>query len=464
MSDFAYNKVHLIGVGGISMSGIAKVLLEMGVEVTGSDMNSNDVIEKLQKMGAKIHIGHAGSNIDSDVDMVVVTAAIPENNIEMVAAIKRELPVWKRSQFMGFLMREKIGICVSGMHGKSTTSSIISELLYRMDEDPTVLIGAVNKELKSNSRYGKSDLLVAEACEFDRSFLDFEPKIAVILNIEEEHLDTYKGLDDIVETFSSYCKKVPDDGLLVGCLDDENVQKVFVEQTKMKVGYGFAEKPENFSGVYWQIVDFKVKNATSTWKIKIDDELEDREYVLTLPGEFNVLNATAALIVADFLVLDMDEVKDKLIKITGSVRRFDVLGEKDGVLVIDDYGHHPTEIRNAIKAVRDFYPKKKLYTLFWPHQYNRTEQFFDQFVESFDMVDKLVILDVYEARICDTDKSKYNSKILSENIGKRGVDVEYIPNYEEALEYLKKNIEKDSVLLTIGAGPVDEAAKLFMKK
>lgn len=462
MSDFAYKKVHMIGIGGISMSGIAKILIKMGVKISGSDARMSDDIDELIKLGAVIGIGHNSKNIPQDTELVVMTAAIEKDNPELLMAINKDIPVWRRSQLIGWLMREKIGVCVAGMHGKSTTSSIIAQLLYEMGEDPTILVGAKIKSLATNSRFGQGDVVVAEACEYNRSFLDFEPTIAVILNVEEEHLDSYRDLNDILDSFKLFCRKVPDNGVLIGCLDDENVKNLFAEIDKIKIGYGFKDKPDDFNGVYWQIQNFQKKEGKSCWQVSIDGEKDDIVYELSLPGEFNVLNATAALAVADFLVLDMREVANKLKNITGSVRRFDILGEKEGVIVIDDYGHHPTEIRNAIKAVKDFYPDRKLWVVFWPHQYNRTEQFFDGFIECFDQADEIVVLDVYEARVCDTDKSKYNSKIMVEEIAKRGKKVKYIKDYQLAFKYIKENIEKGSVLLTQGAGPIDQLARLFM--
>ncbi len=463
MKKFPYKKVHMVGIGGISMSGLAKILMKMDVRVSGSDIKDSEDLHELKKNGAEIFVGHDTTCLNNDVELVVVTAAVGDDNPEVIKAKKLGLPVWRRSQLIGFLMRDQIGICIAGMHGKSTTSTIIAELFYLMGEDPTVMVGAVVKSFDSNSRYGKGDIVVAESCEFNRSFLDFEPTIEVILNIEEEHLDTYKDLSDIMDSFEVFGKKVPEKGLLVGCLDDANVSELFLRLDKIKIGYGFNDRPESFDGVYWQIVDYHKKDGYSKWKLIIDGEKIDIDFTLKLPGEFNVLNATAALIVADFLVLDLESCAEKLSTIMGSKRRFDILGEKKGVLVIDDYGHHPTEIVNSIKAVKDYYPNRKLWAMFWPHQYNRTEQFFDGFVKAFDRVDKLIILDVYEARVCDTDKTKYNSKVLSELIEKRGVDVNYIAQEKDALKYIKKNIAKNSVLLTQGAGPVDNIAKNFLK-
>ncbi|HPN67692.1 MAG TPA: UDP-N-acetylmuramate--L-alanine ligase [bacterium] len=457
-----YKKIHFIGMGGISMSGLAQIAMEMGSQVSGSDVNDSEMLNKLAKNGATVYIGHDKKNINDDVDLVVMTAAISDDNPEVVEARRRNLPVWRRSQYIGYLMRDQVGICVAGMHGKSTTTSLIAEILYELGEDPTVMAGAEVKAIKSNARRGKSDLLVAEACEYNRSFLDFEPTVAVLLNVEAEHLDTYRNLNDILDTFVVFANKTANQGLLVGCMDDANVRVVMNEVQKTKVGYGMEKRPSDYDGVYWRIVNLQQKNGRSTWQIEVDEENLGIDFEIGLPGKFNVLNATAALVVADFLVLDIKKVAKVLSGVRGAVRRFDVLGEKDGVIVVDDYGHHPTELQNAIRAAKDYFSGRKLWVLFWPHQYNRTEQFWDGFVESFDLVDQLIVLDVYEARKCDTDKTKVNSKILAKQIQRRGVKVQYIADYQAALQYIKKNIKKDSVLLTLGAGPVDVAAREFL--
>jgi len=446
------------------MSGLAQILQAMGKEVSGSDREEGTMVKELADKGIDVRIGHDADNIPSDCDLVVVTAAIGKDNVELKKAEEMGLPVWRRSQLIGYLMRDKIGIAVSGMHGKSTTSAMIAEVLEKAEEDPTILVGAKVKSIGSNAKFGQSDLLLAEACEFNRSFLDFEPTIGVITNIEEEHLDTYSDLESIITAFTAFASKIPkDDGVLVGNIDDVNVRKVLNDCATNKIGFGFNDRPDDFTGVYWQIIEYRWEDGRARFKLTIDGELQADEYELKIPGKHNVYNAVAAIIVCDFLVIEPEIIKQGLVDFAGAGKRFDQIGEKDGVLLIDDYGHHPTEVRASIAGVNEYYPDRELWVVFWPHQYNRTEQFFDDFAKSFNNVDRLVVLDVYEARTVDTDKQKVNSQGLAEAIKQSGVAAEYKPDVEQAVDFVKKNIKSGAVLLVQGAGPTDQFIDLFMK-
>lgn len=464
MSVESFNKIYFIGIGGVSMSGLAQVLKSMGMTVSGSDRTEGAMTRELMDKGIEVFIGHDANNLPTDCDLVVITAAITEDNVELKKAEELGLPVWRRSQLIGYLMRNRIGIAVSGTHGKSTTSAMIAEILEKAEEDPTILVGATVKGINSTSKFGQSDLLLAEACEFNRSFLDFEPTIAVITNIEEEHLDTYSDLKSIITAFSAFAGKIPkDDGLLVGNTDDVNVLKVLNDCATNKIGYGFNERPKNFTGVYWQIVEYQWKDGIAKFKLTIDDELQSEEYELNIPGQHNVYNAVAAIIVCDFLVIESEIIKQGLIDFEGAGNRFDRIGEKDGVLVISDYGHHPTEVKASIAGINQFYPDQELWVLFWPHQYNRTEQFFDDFAKSFNNVDQVVVMDIYEAREVDTDKQKVNSEALVEAIKQSGVKAEYASDIKGAVDFVKKSIKTGAILLVQGAGPTDKFIDLYMK-
>lgn len=458
-----FNNIHFVGIGGISMSGLAKVMLQMGKRVSGSDVEENDQIKSLRQMGVKITIGHDKSNLDADVEQVIVTGALAEDNPEVLEARKRNIPVWRRSQLLGAMMRDKIGIAVAGMHGKTTVSAMISTILHDNNDDPTVFVGANVKSIGTNANLGDSDLVVAEACEYQKSFLDLDPQIAVITNIEEEHLDTYKDIKGILEAFSFFATKVPTEGLLVGCLDDKNVLKVINASKANKIGYGFGKCPSKFSGVYWQIVRLRQDNQTG-YQVKVDDELLEEVISLDIPGEFNVLNAVAALIVADFLTVPMKVAVKSLNSFQGASRRFDVLGEKDGVVVVDDYGHHPTEVTNSISVVGQSFPDRYLWVVFWPHQYERTRDFWEKWPDAFVGAKKVIVLDIYQARETKVDKEEVNSKKLVESMKKKGIDAVYIPTWQEARQYVEEGIQNNSVLLTQGAGPVDELAREYLKK
>ncbi|MBU0647626.1 UDP-N-acetylmuramate--L-alanine ligase [Patescibacteria group bacterium] len=459
-----FKKVYFIGIGGVSMSGLAKVMLAMDKEVAGSDLDDKKGLDELRELGVKVNIGHDAGNIDDDIDLVVMTGAIEDDNPELVEARRLNIPVWRRMQLVGFLMRDKVGVAVSGMHGKTTVTSMIAAILEKAGENPTILGGSYIKEIGSNAKYGDSDLVVAEACEYQRAFLDLEPQILVMTNIEEEHMDTYKDLRDIFETFTMFANKVPIDGMLVGCLDDKNVLKLMRGKKANLVGYGFGRKPKSFAGVYWRIKNYRSDDGLVGFEVALDDEELGTSFSLRIPGKFNVLNAVAAVIVADFLLVDVQTAAEILAEFTGASRRFEIKGEKDGVVVIDDYGHHPTEIKNTIEGIREFYPKKDLWIVFWPHQYERTMNFFDEFVNCFEGVERLIVLDIYEARKAKIDKSQVNSKKLVEAIkSKKGIHVSYVPEWKEAYELMKKEINKDMVLLTLGAAPIDVLADKFLE-
>jgi len=445
------------------MSGLAKIMLAMGKRVTGSDMEENEEVIKLRELGIDVQIGHDASNLPLDVEQVIVTAALLNDNPEVLAARAKNIPIWRRSQLIGYLMRDKVGVAVAGMHGKTTVSAMISTILEENSDDPTVLVGANVKFLGTNAKLGQSDLVVAEACEYQKSFLDFEPQIAVITNIEEEHLDTYHDLRGIIEAFTMFAAKVPIDGLLVGCLDDKNVLKVLKDRRANKIGYGFAPQPKNFTGVYWQILRPKKNMGKEGYRVKIDGELMDYKLQLSLPGEVNILNAVAALIVADFLTVPLVDSLISLANFTGASRRFDIWGEKNGVVVVDDYGHHPTEIINTLNMVKQQYPKRDLWVVFWPHQYERTRDFFDQFVTCFEGVKKVVVIDIYAARATTVDKDKINSEKMVAAMKKRNIDAMYLATWPEALSYVRDNIQAGNVLLTLGAGPIDQLARKYMQ-
>lgn len=447
------------------MSGLAKVLKEMGKTVAGSDMSDSEDISELRKMGIDVNIGHDRDNIiGRGWEVLIVSQAVDDNNPEILAAKEIGLPIWRRSQLIGRLMEDKVGIAVSGMHGKSTVSAMLSTILEGAGEDPTILVGARVKTIDSNARYGQSDLVVAEACEYKRSFLDFEPTIIVLTNIEEEHMDVYKDLQDILDTYKMFINKLPNDGLLVACLDDKNVCDLIKKSKANIVGYGFEKCPKWFKGSYWQVVQYREKQAKNKFKIEYNGELLQDDWELIVPGKFNVLNAVASVIVADFLFVDLKKVRDILAGFNGAGRRFDILGERDGIVVIDDYGHHPTEIKNLMIGAGGFYKNKKIWVVFQSHQYSRTWQFLEDFGKCFLGADKVIVTKIYEARDSDEDKKKVNGIDLVQEMKKNGLKAEYIDNFNDINCNLIKNIGKFDVLITVGAGDVNKVGKLFLSK
>jgi len=458
-----FKHIFLVGIGGISMSGIARILQARKIKVSGSDICESVETKKLQKEGIEVYIGHQLKNLAKDVDLVVVSAAIDDNNSEIAEAKKRNIPIWRRLQLVDYLVDEKVLIAVAGMHGKTTISSMIATVCVQAQEDPTILVGGEVKEIAANARYGKGELWVVEACEYKRSFLDLKPNIAVISNIEEEHLDIYRDLEDIMDTFGLFLQQVDNNGLVVACLDNVNVAKLVTKVQANVVGYGWQVRPKYFTGVYWQIKNYHQKGSEYCFEVWIDDEYFDT-FGLALPGKFNVSNAVATVAVADFLVIDPEIVKKALRAFTGAKRRFDIYLDRDDITVIDDYGHHPTEITNVLQAVRDKYDNRPVWAVWQSHQYSRTWQFLDDFVDCFQGVAKLIILPIYEARDSQEIKEKIDEQKLEKIMKKAGIDCRSVASYDEAVDFLEKNTESKRVVLTVGAGPVDEvAAKLTDK-
>jgi len=408
-------KYHLIGDQGVSMRGVKKYLEYQGNIVTGSDLKTG---------------GHRADNVASDVDIVVRTSAVSPGSpgwVEVVSAQKQGTKILKRSELIGQLTKEKKLIAISGMHGKTTVTSMVGLVLEAAKLDPTVLVGDEVVDFNNDViRIGKSNWFVLEACEYDRSFLDFNPDILILTNIEEEHLDTYPGgLAEIKEAFAQYLRRVSPDGLIIACADDQNVKDV-IKQSDLK------------AKVVWY------GNHTKYEKI---------DFQLLIPGEHNILNALAVMALADHLQIDRKIVKATLTKFKGAHRRFELKGQYNGADLIDDYGHHPTEIKATIKALKERYPDKKRVVVFWPHQYKRILPLIDDFATSFIDADIVIIKPIFFVPGRD-EELPISSHDLVEKIRKFQNNVEYLETDEEIVEYLKKDLSKDSVLLTIGIPPV----------
>lgn len=438
--------IHFIGIGGISMSGLAEILLEEGFTVSGSDAKESALTQQLEQRGARIFYGQKASNIIDGIDCVVYTAAISRDNAELIEAVSRKIPMLTRAELLGQLMKNyDIPIAVSGTHGKTTTTSMISHILLEGNLDPTISVGGILQAIGGNIRVGGSHTFVTEACEYTNSFLHFFPKISVILNIEEDHLDFFKDLEDIRHSFHQFAALLPSDGTLV---INGNIQ----------------DYPEIYQGLDCQVItygtspefDYSFKNISYDEKGRVSYDLIKHGKVtdhiqLSVTGDHNVSNSLAAIATAELLELPMETIKNGLLSFTGTDRRFEYKGMLDGVTIVDDYAHHPTEILATLKAARH-YPHKELWCVFQPHTYTRTKAFFHEFAEALSQVDHLVLADIYAAR--ETDTLGISSRDLAEEVKTLGTDAHYFPSFEEIEDFLKANCSAGDLLITMGAGDV----------
>ncbi|MFZ3063979.1 MAG: UDP-N-acetylmuramate--L-alanine ligase [Nitrospirota bacterium] len=436
--------IHFVGIGGIGMSGIAEVLLNLGYKVSGSDMNLSDTTKHLQDSGAFIYKGHAASNIEG-ADVVVISSAVSQENEEVKAAKKLLIPVIPRAEMLAELMRLKYGIAVAGAHGKTTTTSIIATVLVRGNIDPTVVIGGKLNSFGTNAKLGQGDFLVAEADESDGSFLKLSPTIAVVTTIDEEHLDYYKNLDAIKKAFLSFINKVPFYGLAVLCLDDKNIQDIIPSVEKRYVTYGFSAQAD------FAAKDIELKGFESSFKV-INRGKELGRFKLNMPGLHNVYNALSAVAVGLELEIDIDAIKKAFAEFSGVQRRFQVKGEINGVMVVDDYGHHPTEIKATLAAAKSGWDKRTI-VIFQPHRYTRTKDLMKDFATAFYQADVLILTDIYAAG--ETPIEGVTGERLYETIKGHGhKEVMFIKNKNEIPDYVFKMLKKDDIVITLGAGDV----------
>ena len=438
-------KIHFIGIGGISMSGLAAVLLNSGFKVSGSDSKDSPIVEKLRTEGAEIYIGHSRDNI-KDVDLVVYTAAIPSDNPEIIEAKEKNIQLMDRAEFLGHIMKgHKYNVAVSGTHGKTTCTSMLSHVTLAADLDPTILVGGELDAIGGNFRIGNSEYFLTEACEYKRSFLKFFPYVGVILNIDADHLDCYKDIDDITDTFGKFSKIIPNDGYLVGYGDDERVKNIMDKAECNTVSYGFNDG-----------VDVTAKNIKfNKMGCATFDVVKDNQTLFSLslkvPGKHNVLNALASVCVSLIFNIDPKDIIEGLEKCKGAHKRFEYKGEKNGVTVIDDYAHHPTEIKATLNTAQKI-EHNKVYCVFQPHTYTRTKTLFDEFAHCFSDCDELVLMDIYAAR--EKDTGLVSSDELGDAIRKTGVKCTNVHSHDEAVEYVKSKLTDRDLLLTVGAGDV----------
>jgi UDP-N-acetylmuramate--alanine ligase len=447
--------IHFVGIGGIGMSGIAELLLNLGYKVSGSDVKSSDITNRLKRLGGAIFKGHAAGNI-AGADVVVFSSAIDRDNPEIRAAAQSSIPVIPRAEMLAELMRLKYSIAIAGAHGKTTTTSIVASVLAAGGLDPTVVIGGKLKGIGSNAVLGKGDFIVAEADESDGSFLKFAPTIAVVTNIDREHLDFYKDMDDIKAVFLNFLERIPFYGLAVLCLDNEPIQELIPRMKMRYTTYGMSSQAD------FQIRDAECGKRKSCFNVYHRGQKMGR-IDLNLPGIHNVYNATASIAVGVELNIGFDRIKKALQSVEGVQRRLEIKGEANGITVIDDYGHHPTEIKVTLEAVEENWPDRRKVVVFQPHRYSRTRALFDEFTRAFYQSDILVVMPIYAAS--EKKISGVTSRNLCEGIKLHGhKEVVYASGPKTALSYLNKTLRPGDVLLTLGAGDVWKVGEMFLNQ
>jgi UDP-N-acetylmuramate--alanine ligase len=456
-----FEKVHFVGIGGVGMSGIAEVLNNLSYEVEGSDLRESDTTKRLKEFGINIHIGHREANV-KNADVVVVSSAVAPDNPEVEAAKKLSIPVIPRAEMLAEIARLKYGVLIAGAHGKTTTTSLIASILGEGEFDPTVVIGGKLKGIGSNAKLGQGEFLVAEADESDGSFLKLSPTIAVVTNIDKEHMDFFKNIDQIKDAFLSFINKVPFYGLSILCGDNEYIKKLLPKVQRRFITYGLSDG-----------LDLVAKNIRSEGLKSIFEVVLNGKslgfFDVPLIGAHNVCNCLAAIAVANELKMSMDIIREALKSFSGVQRRLELKGDVSGIKVVDDYGHHPVEIMATLKAVKQALMNNlnrkdnagRLVILFQPHRYSRTRDLLGEFIDAFKEADKVVLMDIYPAG--EKPLPGINSELLFRGIRDADKDIKYISNKEEILGYLDTELRDADTLLTLGAGDVWKIGEEFVK-
>jgi UDP-N-acetylmuramate--alanine ligase len=448
-----FQRIHLVGIGGIGMSGIAEVLLTLGYSVSGSDTKPSPITERLQNLGATIHEGHKASNVEG-AHVVVTSSAIKSENPEVVEAHKRKIPVIPRAEMLAELMRLKYGIAVAGAHGKTTTTSMVASVLTAAHLDPTFVVGGKVNQAGTTARLGKGEYFVVEADESDRSFLYYAPVVAVVTTIDREHLDQYKSLQEIQDVFIEFVNRIPFYGAAILCLDEPNVQAIIPSVKRPIITYGTSTQADLV------ISDISMEGLGSQFRLTYKGDDLGMFNLIHPPGIHNVRNAAAAAAVALYLNVPSDLIREGLAKFTGVGRRFDIKGVVADVTVIDDYGHHPAEIRATLEAARGC-KFNRLLVLFQPHRFTRTQHLWDDFTKAFNQADILVLTDIYAAS--EPAIPGITSESLAAAIREAGhKNVHYFHTMQAGIEFLLKNAKPADAILTIGAGNVSRASSEFM--
>ncbi len=454
-------RIHFIGIGGAGMSGIAEVLLNQGYQITGSDLKESDVTRRLSDLGAKVFIGHHGSNVVG-ADVVVNSTAVDLTNPELVSAREYRIPVVRRAEMLGELMRYRHGIAVAGTHGKTTTTSFLASVFAAAERDPTFVIGGLLTSAGTNAQLGQSRYLIAEADESDASFLHLQPMVAIVTNIDADHMDTYEGdFSRLKKTFIEFLHNLPFYGLAVVCGDDPIVREIIPDISRPVLTYGISEHCD------FRAIDVRQEGLNSRFKVVGPDWDEPLEIFLNMPGMHNVLNALAAIAVAVDEGINTDAIQNGLSGFLGVGRRFQVYGDialdKGTAMLVDDYGHHPSEVDATIKAVRAGWPDRRLVMIYQPHRYTRTRDLFEDFVEVLSNVDVLVLLEVYSAG--EEPITGADGRHLSRSIRIRGqVDPIFVKGIDGVPEVIREIVQPGDIVITQGAGNVGTLAKELAKR
>jgi len=449
--------VYFIGIGGISMSGIAGILLSRGFKISGSDAKASSLTEELIANGATVYYDQSVSHITPDVELVVYTAAIKEDNPEFIHMKELNLPHMSRAEFLGQLMKNyRVPVAVSGTHGKTTTTTMISDIMMEAELDPTITVGGIVQSINSSIRIGGPDYFVFEACEYTNSFLSFFPKASVILNIEEDHLDFFKDINDIRNSFGKFASLLPADGILVINGEIDNYKEISSKASCPCVTFGFSPVFDYYA------TDIHFDNeGHPSFTCHVKKSGGEFDVSLKVPGKHNVANALAAIAVCRELKVSNGAVKRALAKCEGSKRRFEYKGTVNGVTVIDDYAHHPSEIRATLQAALNR-PHKKLWCVFQPHTYTRVKALLPDFVTALSLCDTVILTDVYAAR--EKDIYGVNSNNLFDAIVESGTSCVYFHNFDEIVAYVKSNCTSGDLLITLGAGDVVNIANKLVEK
>ena len=447
--------IYFIGIGGISMSSLAEMLVSRGLLVSGTDIKHSPTTDHLESLGIHINYGHRKENITDNIDLVVYTAAIHPDNPEWLAAKEKNIRLMDRAQLLGLIMAEyPYSVAVAGTHGKTTSTSMVSEILLAAEKDPTITVGGILPTIGSNLKIGASPYFVAEACEYFDSFLRFKPAVGIILNVESDHLDYFKNLENIRRSFHAFAQRVPKEGILIINHHIDNRAELLTDLACPAETFGFADD-----------ADWQAKNITHDTDGRSEFDVYHKgsffgHMGLNMPGEHNIMNALASVAAADFLSVSAEDCAKGLSHFQGTDRRFQRKGERDGVLVIDDYAHHPTEIRAMLSAAKNV-KHNTIWCVFQPHTFSRTKFLFDEFGEAFGDADKVIVADIFAAR--ETDDGTVNAAMLAERIAKTGQSAEYVGDFNAIQSYLRKNCKKGDLLLTVGAGDVFKIGEEFLK-
>lgn len=438
--------IHFIGIGGISMSGLAEILLKEEFTISGSDAKNSDIIDNLIAMGAIVNIGQCAENITDDIDLVVYTAAIHEDNPEYAACIAKKLPMLTRAQLLGQIMNNyKYSVAVSGTHGKTTTTSMLSQVFMEADTDPTISVGGILDSIGGNVRVGSSDYFVTEACEYTNSYHAFFPYISIILNVDADHLDFFSGIDEIIESFHTFATNLPDNGTLIVNGDMDCLPRVTRDLQCNIITFGMTD-----SNKYYPTEIESDEKGHMNYTLVVDGNPQERIH-LNIGGTHNITNSLSVIATADLLGISREYILAGLACFGGAHRRFELKGTLGNVTVIDDYAHHPTEIKATLTTATHT-PHNELWVVFQPHTYTRTKALFEEFADALKGFDHVILVDIYAAREADT--GLVHSKDLAKRIKEYGTDARYFSSFTAVENYLLKNCKKDDLLITMGAGDV----------